>query len=239
MYLTVHTSSFFSMPGRRPRMAHSPGHSGMQRISGHIRDSTMQVRVGTYGSSNGPTHNPAPQDRLSSFSIHYTNIRGLNSNFTSVETHLATTSPNLFLLSETQLSRQSSPDPFQISRYNLYSRFHSKGGVCAYCNIKTPIARLLNLESPHFDVLRLKIYLTTTTIILCFCYCSPNATDFLSFFEYLTSCHESLLTSMYTTLTSSNPPTLMLGELRLFISLFPTSWNKLSNIQGVLSYMLG
>ena len=39
-----------------------------------------------------------------------------------------------------------------------------------------------------------------------------------------------LETSIYTTLTGSNPPTLMLGELRLFISLFLTSWNKLSNI---------
>ena len=114
--------------------------------------------------------------------------------FSSVEAHLVTSSPNLFLLSETQLSSQSPPDPFQISHYNLYSRFRSKGGVAAYCNINTPIARLMDLESPHFDVLWLKIYLPTTTIILCFCYCSPNATDFLSFFEYLTSCHESLLT---------------------------------------------
>ena len=152
------------------------------------------MRVGTCGSSNGPTHDPTPHDRLFSFSIHYTNIRGLHSNFSSVEAHLATSSPNLFLLSETQLSSQSSPDPFQISRYNLYSRFRYKGGVAAYCNINTPIARLMDLESPHFDVLWLKIYLPTTTIILCFYYCSPNATDFLSFFEYLTSCHESLLT---------------------------------------------
>ena len=51
------------------------------------------------------------------------------------------------------------------------------------------------LESPHFEVLWLKIYLPTTTIFLCFCYCSPNATDFPSFFGYLTSYHESLLIS--------------------------------------------
>ena len=51
----------------------------------------------------------------------------------------------------------------------------------------------MDLESPHFDVLWLKKYLPTTTIILWFCYCSPNATYYLSF-EYLTSCHESLLT---------------------------------------------
>ena len=38
---------------------------------------------------------------------------------------------------------------------------------------------------------------------------------------------------MYTTLTGSNPPTLMLGELRRFISLFLTNWNKLSNILHV------
>ena len=42
-----------------------------------------------------------------------------------------------------------------------------------------------------------------------------------------------LETSMYTTLTGSNPPTLMLGELRRFISLFLTNWNKLSNILHV------
>ena len=122
---------FFNMPSRPPRMAPSPRHSGVQRISGQIPGSTAQVRVGTRSNSNGPTHDPTPQDRLSSFSIHYTNICGINSNFSSVEPHLATSSPNLFLLSETQLSRQSSPDPFQISRYNLYSRFCSKGGVAA------------------------------------------------------------------------------------------------------------
>ena len=183
------------MPSRPPRMAPSPRHSGVRRISGRIPDSTVQERVGTHGCSNGPTPDPTPQARLSSFSIHYTNICGLNSNFTAVESHLATSSPNLFLLFETQLSSQSSPDPFQISHYNLYSCFRSKGGIYTYCNINTPIARLMDLESPHFDVLWLKIDLPTTTIFLCFCYCSPNATNFPSFFEYLNSCHESLLSS--------------------------------------------
>ena len=42
-----------------------------------------------------------------------------------------------------------------------------------------------------------------------------------------------LETSMYTTLTGSNLPTLMVGELRRFISLSLTSWNKLSNILHV------
>ena len=169
------------MPSRPPCTASSPQQSGMQRISGHIPDSTIQVRVGTHCSSNGPTHDATPQDRLS-FYIHYTNICGLDSNFSFAETRLATSSPNLFLLSKTQLSSQSSPDLFQISHYNLYSCFCSKVGVCAYCNINTPIAKLMDLESPLFDVLWLKIYLPTTTTVICFCYCSPNATDFLPFF---------------------------------------------------------
>ena len=233
------------MHSRPPRMALSPRHSGVRRISGLIPDSTVQVRVGAHSSSSGPTHDLSPHDRLSSFSIHYTNIRGLNSNFSSVESHLVTSSPNLFLLSETQLSSQSSPDPFQISHCNLYSRFRSKGGICAYCNINTPIARLMDLESPHFDVLWLKIYLPTTTIFLCFCYCSPNATNFPSFFEYLTSCHESLLSSHphaevlyigefnvhHTDWLKSTHTDV--GELRRFISLFLTNWNKLSNILHV------
>ena len=63
-----------------------------------------------------------------------------------------------------------------------YSCFRSKGGICVYSNINTPIARLMDLESSHFDVLWLKIYLPTTTIFLCFCYCSPNATNFPFFF---------------------------------------------------------
>ena len=168
MYKTVHTSSFvLTCQVDLPIWPLAPGIVGCKESPG-TPVTTVQVRVGTHSSNNGPTHDLTPQDRLSAFSIHYTNIRGLNSNFTSVETHLATSSPNLFLLSKTQQSSQSSPDPFQISRYNLYSRFCSKGGVCAYCNINTPIARLMDLESPHFDVLWLKIYLPTTTTFFAF-----------------------------------------------------------------------
>src|ERR1700755_1708381 len=96
-----------------------------------------------------------------------------------------------------------------ISNYNLFHNFRSKGGVCAYVNTNTPVTRLVNFESPNFDVLWLKIFLPTTTIILCFCYCSPNRTDFSTFFEYLTTSHE--------TVTSSHPNTevLYLGDFNV------------------------
>ena len=127
--------------------------------------SAGNMRVGIPSGSIGPTPDPF-------FSIHYSNIRGLASNFSSVEHHIATTLPNILLLSETQLSSTVSPDPYQISHYNLLPRFRFKRGVCAYYNITTPVARLIDLESPDFDVLWLKICLPTSTTFLCFSYCS-------------------------------------------------------------------
>ena len=140
----------FIMTRGPPHVAPSPWHSGVQRISGFNID---------YRSiDSAPTRDLLTRDRPSSFSTHYHNIQGLNTNFPYVETHPPTSLTNLFLLSETQLSGQSSPDPFQISQYNLYSYFSSsKGGICAYCNINTRIARLMDLESPHFDVPCLKM----------------------------------------------------------------------------------
>ena len=115
------------------------------------------------------------------FSIHFTNVRGLFSNLASVEYHLSHSHPNLLLLSEPQISKNSSSNFFNISNYNLFHNFPSKGGVCAYVNTNTPVTRLVNLESPNFDVLWLKIFLPTATIILCFYYCSTNITDFSTF----------------------------------------------------------
>ena len=113
------------------------------------------VRGDTPPASNGSPHDSGTSDAGSpnSFSIHYTNIRGLASNFTSVEHHIAATSPNILLLSETQVSSDASTNPFQISHYNLISCFRSKGGVCAYYNINTPVARLMILESSNFDAI--------------------------------------------------------------------------------------
>ncbi|MEL6989932.1 MAG: hypothetical protein AAGK97_19155, partial [Bacteroidota bacterium] len=65
--------------------------------------------------SNGSTHDHRKDGRSASFVIDFTNIRGLCSNFPSVEHHLTTSCPNLFLLSESQVSSNASPDLFSIS----------------------------------------------------------------------------------------------------------------------------
>src|SRR5678816_578865 len=126
------------------------------------------------------------------FSIDFANVRGLKANYESVEYHLANSLPNILLLSETQLAKDSFSNKLNISNYNFFYNFRLNGGVCAYININTPVTRLENLESPNFDVLWLKIFLPTTIISLCFCYCSPNGTDFHILFDYLTTSHEKV-----------------------------------------------
>ncbi|MEO1669153.1 MAG: hypothetical protein AAFU54_31320, partial [Chloroflexota bacterium] len=55
----------------------------------------------------------------------------------------------------------------------------------------------MNLESNLFDAIWLKTCLSSSTIILCFCYCPyTSPTNYPAFFQYLTSCHESLQTSL-------------------------------------------
>ena len=174
-----------------------PANGGANNLRGGL--DSGGVTGDTPPASSGSPHDPNSLDAGSpaSFSIHYTNIHGLASNFASVERHIATSLPNILLLSETQVSSDASTDPFQISHYNLISRFRPKGGVCAYFNINTPVARITTLESPNFDAIWLRICLPTTTVILCFCYCpytNPDHSNFdhSPFFEYLSSCHESL-----------------------------------------------
>ncbi|KAL7636426.1 UNVERIFIED_CONTAM: hypothetical protein RMT77_013201 [Armadillidium vulgare] len=142
-------------------------------------------------------------------SIHFTNVRGLFSNLASVEYHLSHSQPNLLLLSEPQISKNSNSNFFNISNYNLFHNFRSKGGVCAYVNTNTPVTRLVNLEFPNFDVLWLKSFFLPLRLSCVFCYCSPNRTDFSTFFEYLTTSHE--------TVTSSRPniEVLYLGDFNV------------------------
>src|ERR1044072_7190364 len=123
--------------------------------------------------------------RRRGLSITFANVRGLQSNLASVEHHLSSSRPSLLLLSETQLDRDSFSSNLNVSDYHFFHNFRLNGGVCAYININTPARRLENLESPNFDVLWLKICLPTTTIIMCFCYCSLMEQIFQFFFNIL------------------------------------------------------
>ena len=61
--------------------------------------------------------------RKRAFNLHFTNIRGILSNFQSIELHLSTKKPNVLLLSETQISKDSYSSELNISNHNLFIIF--------------------------------------------------------------------------------------------------------------------
>ena len=107
-----------------------PAYGGAKNLRAPVQDSGGE-RGDSPPASNGSPHDPnlPAAGNPASFNIHYTNIRGLSSNFASVEHHIAASLPNILLLSETQVSGDASTDPFQISHYNLISCFSLKGVV--------------------------------------------------------------------------------------------------------------
>ncbi|MPC53890.1 hypothetical protein E2C01_047794 [Portunus trituberculatus] len=72
--------------------------------------------------------------------INFCNIRGFRSNFQSVEHHLSSTKPHLFL-TETQLSEATDSSPFSVPSYFLYPQFSSQSWMLRLC------AQRLNLLS--------------------------------------------------------------------------------------------
>ena len=100
----------------------------------------------------------------------------------------------------------------------------------------------MDLVSLHFDAIWLKIYLLTNAVILCFCYSallilltfSPSLRVLLlamslCWLDTHMLKFSLLETSVYTILTDSDPLTLLLGELKLFISLILFSKTQLSS----------
>ncbi|KAK7082766.1 hypothetical protein SK128_019664 [Halocaridina rubra] len=79
---------------------HIPPHSSSFE---DLVDSTTGLKADTPGGSNGSALELTPPTGSASFTLHYSNIRGLNSNISSVEHHFDTIPPNFLLLSETQL----------------------------------------------------------------------------------------------------------------------------------------
>src|SRR5277367_6173718 len=102
----------------------------------------------------GPSHeSPHSSPRHAPVLIHYTNIRGLDSNRSSVDYHLSTYKPDLLLLSETQVHEDFNSSHLNVSNYNLISHFRLKSGVCAYARSIIPVTQMSTLETPEYDAL--------------------------------------------------------------------------------------
>ena len=134
-----------------------------------------------------------PGARSACFTLDFCNIRGLRSNFSSVELYLHSSSPHLLFLTETQVSLESDPKEYSVSSYSLYSNFSFKTGCCAYVRKDVSCSRVSNLESSIFSTLWLRLSCQSTTKFICCVYLSPTTTDYPKFFQYLNSKLEHII----------------------------------------------
>ena len=128
------------------------------------------------------------------FFINFCNIRGLRSNFNSVEHHLSSTKPHLLFLTETQVSGNTDSNLYSVPSYYLYPRFHSKAGCCVYVRNDITCSRAHNLDSSEFSTIWLRLNCHSSTKYICAVYLSPNSTDYIKFFDYLNTQVEHILT---------------------------------------------
>ncbi|MPC48947.1 hypothetical protein E2C01_042734 [Portunus trituberculatus] len=90
---------------------------------------------------------------LNFFYINFCNIRGLRSNFQSVEHHLFSTKPHLLFLTKTQLSEATYSSAYSVPSCFLYSHFRSKAGYCVFVGNALTCSRAHALKSSEFSTI--------------------------------------------------------------------------------------
>ena len=114
------------------------------------------------------------------FTLSFTNIRSLYSNFSSVEAFLANSSPDLLALSETNLSSNFADSDFPIPGYLPIIRKDSSThmhGLAVYARDTLPISREVHLEKPTEPFMCFRLSLLHSTSYLFFLYRSPSSQD--------------------------------------------------------------
>ena len=113
------------------------------------------------------------------FTLAFTNIRGLRSNFSDVQSFLYDSSPDFFALCETNLNSSILDDDFSVSGYLPIIRKDSSTcmhGLAVYVRDNLPISREATLENPdepYFMCFRLSLLHSTS--YLYFLYRSPSS----------------------------------------------------------------
>ena len=111
-------------------------------------------------------------------SLAFTNIRGIRTNFSHVESFLADSSPDIFALCETNLKPSISNDDLMIAGYLPLSRKDScihMHGLGVYVREDLPLARIPTLEIPEESFMCFRLSLLHSTSYLFFLYRSPSS----------------------------------------------------------------
>ena len=112
--------------------------------------------------------------------LSFTNIRGLRSNFSFVETFLMQKSPDLLAMCETNLNNEISSSDFMVKGYLPIIRkdsTHHMHGLGLYVRENLPIGREHRFESPVHSFMCFRLALLHSTTFLFFLYRSPSNQD--------------------------------------------------------------
>ena len=187
-------------------MAPSTRQKGVLRIPGACLNSTAES-VDSRCGSNGSTHDSLASitesvdsrcgsngsTRNSRFSVSFSNIRGLRSNFAELSQFLSAKSPDVLAVSETRLSSEIpscevTPDGYVLHRLDR-SPCH---GLAVFAKPGLPLVRLTEYEDSNHEFLSFACHLEQTTHLLFFLYRSPSATS--DIFDVISDKIDSLLT---------------------------------------------
>ncbi len=83
--------------------------------------------------------------------INFSNIRGIRSNFNSLEQNLSFYKNHLFFLTETQVSGTTDSKIYSVPFQFLYPKFRSKAGSCVYVRDDITCSRADDLDSSEFS----------------------------------------------------------------------------------------
>ena len=111
-------------------------------------------------------------------SLAYTNIRGIRTNFSHVESFLSNSSPDIFALCETNLNPSISSKNLNVAGYLPLVREDSPThmhGLGVYVRDNLPLARICTLEDPNESFMCFRLSLLHSTSYLFFLYRSPSS----------------------------------------------------------------
>ncbi|XP_065680992.1 uncharacterized protein LOC136094820 [Hydra vulgaris] len=121
-----------------------------------------------------------PQSSPSSLNLSFTNIRGLRSNFSSVESYLLQSSPDLIALCETNLSSAVSSYDLSVDGYLPLIRKDSNShmlGLGIYISKNSPICRETRFESTDYSFMCFCLAPLHSITFLFVLYRSPSSQD--------------------------------------------------------------
>ena len=157
-----------------------------------------------------------PSSSPSSLYLSFTNIRGLRSNFSSVESYLLQSSPDLLALCETNLSSAVSSCDLSVDGYLLLVHKDSNShmlGLGIYICKNSPICRETRFESNNYSFMCFRLAPLHSITFIFILYRSPSSQD-CTFFDVISD-HIDQALSLYPSAISLLLVTLMIITLGL------------------------